>query len=77
MKYAHFGEDIIRHIRLGLYSLNPRRDERDTDHHQIKNVEIITTERTPMEECSICCHLHTGEARANENKSNQMYICDI
>lgn len=41
----------------GLHSLYSRGDEGHTDHDQVQDIEIVPTERTFMEECSIGSHL--------------------
>lgn len=40
-----------------LYSLYSRGNEGHTDHHQVQNIEIVSTEWTSMEEGSVGSHL--------------------
>lgn len=44
-------------------SLYSRGDEGHTDHHQVQNVEIVSTEWTFVQEGSIGCHLYTPQVR--------------
>lgn len=40
-----------------LYSLNTKGDQRNSNHQQVQEVEIIPAECSFVEKSSVCCHL--------------------
>lgn len=65
-------------VCICLHSLNAKRNEGNSHHQQVQEVEVVPTECTFMEEGSICCHLARGQKKLEEiiekkNKNDMFY----
>lgn len=60
-----------------LHSLYSRGDEGHADHHQVQNIEIVSTEWTFMEEGSIGCHLSGVKVHMLESNKEESQLSKI